>query len=71
MTYTLKDAAIYASVTLINDRSDHTEYPAFDQELPAVYVNGFLSRLLTYRGSEPWTNQPLEELEAGFENNFW
>jgi len=71
MTYTLRDAAVFASVTLINNRQDQTEYPAYDQELPAVYVNGFLYRLLTYRGDAPWTNQPLEEIETGFENNFW
>lgn len=50
MTYSIKDSAVYASVTLINHRSDHTEYGAMDQEFPAVYVNGFLYRLFSYTG---------------------
>jgi hypothetical protein len=73
MTYKLQGSSVLASVTLDNHRSDQgdTEYRAYDQEFPAVYVNGFLYRLLTYTGAQPWTNQPLEELECGFENNFW
>ena len=73
MTYKLGagDSTVHASVTLDNHRSDQTEYGFYDQEFPAVYVNGFLYRLYTYTGDAPWTNQPMEEINVGFENNFW
>ena len=70
LTYSVRDSAVHASVTLLNARSDQTEYGARDQELPAVYVNGFLYRLMAYTGDQPWTGQPLEEFQAGFDS-FW
>ncbi len=57
-----------ASVTLNNNRADHTQFVAFllhrvaltpprrrystnNQEIPAVYVNGFLDNLVAYTGT--------------------
>ena len=43
---------------LTNHRSDKKQYPAFNQELPAVYTIGKLYRLFTYTGPAPFTNAP-------------
>jgi len=47
---------------LVNHRSDHTQYPAHDQELPAVYTIGKLYRMFSYTGNQPFENQPLTQL---------
>lgn len=44
---------------LTNARSDKTRYPARDQELPAVYTNGWLHRIVSYTGEKPFTNGDL------------
>ena len=56
-------ATVKASLT--NARSDKTFYPGQGQELPAVYTTGYLHRLFTYDGTEPFTNAPMKELPAG------
>ncbi|CAB9517331.1 expressed unknown protein [Seminavis robusta] len=57
--------------TLRNARTDvYDETALFDQELPAVYTNGILYRLVTYNGSKPFTNgEPVNYYEAGFDND--
>jgi hypothetical protein len=47
---------------LNNERSDRTQYRAFDQELPAVYTNGTWYKLFTYDGTEPFTGAPLRQV---------
>ena len=47
---------------LTNNRSDRTQYPAMDQELPALYTVGKLHRLMTYAGDKPFADQPLVEI---------
>lgn len=48
---------------LSNHRDDKTQYPAADQELPAVYTIGELHRLFTYDGPEPFTGGELRRVE--------
>ena len=48
---------------LNNKRDDKTQYPARDQELPAVYTIGELHRLFTYDGSAPFTGAPLRNMQ--------
>ncbi len=47
---------------LVNHRTDHTQYPAHGQELPAVYTIGRLHRLFSYTGHRPFENQPSAQI---------
>ncbi len=47
---------------LVNNRRDRTQYPARGQEVPAVYTNGFLHRLMTYTGDKPFTGDALTRI---------
>lgn len=59
---TLDGRTAHVRNRLTNSRRDKTQYPAMDQELPAVYTIGKLHRLVTYTGGEPFANQPVEEI---------
>ena len=41
---------------------------AAQQEVPAVFVDGELSRLVAYAGNKPWTEAPLTYREVGWPN---
>lgn len=56
----LDEDAVWVEATLHNDRADHTDYGAFDQELPATYTVGTLDTLACYTGGAPFTNAPLQ-----------
>lgn len=58
----LDGRAVHIRNRLTNHRRDRTQYPAMDQELPAVYTIGKLHRLFTYDGDKPFTNAPLREI---------
>ncbi|MFO1021809.1 MAG: hypothetical protein U0903_14105 [Planctomycetales bacterium] len=47
---------------LTNKRTDRTQYPAMDQELPFVYTIGKLHRVVSYTGHKPFTNAPAQEI---------
>jgi len=61
---TLDGNAVHVRNRLTSSRTDHTQYHAFGQELPAVYTNGTFWRLFTYDGSAPYTNGPLTQITA-------
>jgi hypothetical protein len=62
MWITLEGRTVQVRNRLTNQRKDKTQYPAMDQELPAVYTIGKLPRLVTYNGDEPFTQAPLKEI---------
>jgi len=64
MRYTVGDGDLSASVTLDNHRSDKTDYGPYPQEMPAIYTNGILYRIMGYQGDQPWTNAPLSEWDG-------
>lgn len=52
----LEGSVVKARARLTNSRSDHTQYPARLQELPAVYANASFHRVISYQGARPFTN---------------
>ena len=59
---TLEGRTVRVRNRLTNRRKDETQYPAMDQELPAVYATGRFHRLMTYDGDEPFADKPLTEI---------
>jgi hypothetical protein len=51
----LDGAVVKARARLNNARTDHTQYPARLQELPAVYANAAFHRVISYQGDRPFT----------------
>jgi hypothetical protein len=65
---TLDGRTVHVHNRLTNNRSDHTLYTAWGQELPAAYTVGTLYRLFTYHGSAPYTNAPPNQVFATLPN---
>lgn len=59
---TLEGRTVQVRNRLANERKDQKQYPALDQELPAVYTIGKLHRLMTYTGDRPFTEGSLKEI---------
>jgi hypothetical protein len=68
MSYTVVGSSLRARYTLNNNRTtDKTVYPKRTQEIPAVYVNGFLDTLVAYQGTgKPCTGAALTEIPSGW-----
>ena len=58
----LEGRVAHVRCRLNNHRADTTQYPANDQELPAVYTVGTIYRLFTYDGGTPFTGGPLRQI---------
>ena len=57
--------AVKVTATLQNARTDDYDETAFTPaELPAVYTNGFLYRLISYSGDKPYQDEPVTEYYA-------
>ena len=58
----LSNNVVIVSNRLVNARSDTNQYTGYDQELPAVYTIGTLSRLVSYAGNAPFTGDAVTNL---------
>lgn len=67
----LDGAKVAIRSRLVNARSDRTQYPAQEQELPAVYTIGRFRKLLSYTGPRPFTNDRLSTLPSRFPWSVW
>src|SRR6266496_3984493 len=57
----LEGPAVRVHCKLTNNRSDHTQYPWYGQELPAAYGVGTLCHIFTYTGTAPFTGGALTQ----------
>jgi len=55
----LEGNTVHVRNRLTNHRSDTTQYPAREAELPAVYTRPSLCRLVSYTGDKPYTGAPV------------
>ncbi len=62
----LKGRAALIDCSIVNNRRDKTQYPAHDQEMPAVYVNAPWYRIFAYTGSHPYTHGALARIPSKF-----
>ncbi|MEI7954763.1 MAG: hypothetical protein WCJ66_06305 [Verrucomicrobiota bacterium] len=63
--------AILMEARIINQRADHTQYPARHQEMPALYTNGPWYRLVTYIGDHPRSGAVLATVVGKDDNKGW
>ena len=70
-SYTLNGQTVEVTARVINHRKDVTQYPARDQELPAIYTNGPWYRLVTYMGDKPFTGAELTTLVDRGDGKGW
>lgn len=72
VTYRLAGSnVVEMAARLLNRRTDKTQYPARQQEMPALYTNGRWYRLLTYDGDRPFERAPLTELVGRGDGKGW
>jgi hypothetical protein len=60
----LEGRVVKARARLTNARSDRTQWPARLQELPAVYANACLHRVVSYQGGRPFTGDRVLQAPA-------
>ncbi len=60
---TLKGNTVQVRSRLVNNRQDTTQYSARHQELPAVYTNAPYHKMVTYRGSKPFTRDTVSLIQ--------
>jgi hypothetical protein len=58
----LDGPAVRVHCKLTNQRTDRMQYPAYGQELPAVYGAGSLCHIFSYTGTAPFTGGALTQL---------
>ncbi len=59
----LDGKAVKVRSRILNNRPDTQQYTARTQELPAVYTNAPYHRLVTYRGSKPYTRDTTSVMQ--------
>ena len=69
--YVLEDNIISMEATIVNKRKDKKQYPACNQEMPAVYTNGVWYNLVSYLGDQPFSGQPVTRIITGNDGKGW
>lgn len=67
----LDGAVVKARARLSNARSDHTQYPARLQELPAVYANAAFHRVVSYTGAQPFSQEAVSLIPKSQTKHPW
>jgi FG-GAP-like repeat len=67
----LDGPAVRVHCKLTNNRSDHTQYLWYAQELPASYGVGTLCRIFSYTGTAPFTGGALTQESATWPPHDW
>ncbi len=67
----LDGPVLKARARLANARVDKTQYPARLQELPALYANAAFHRVVSYTGSEPFTNAAIQLMPKSATKHPW
>lgn len=63
----LEGNVVHSRCRLVMARTDRTQWPAREQEVPAVYTNGPWHDLVTYRGDRPFTGDALTHIDHPFD----
>jgi hypothetical protein len=66
-----EDNVILLEARIINARDDHAQYPARNQEMPALYTNGEWYRLVTYLGDAPFSGAPVTTVVGKDDGKGW
>ena len=69
--YLLTDNGFELTATIINDRSDKTQYLGRNQETPAVYTNAPWYKLVSYLGDKPFEGEPTTVLVQKNDGKGW
>lgn len=69
--YRIDGNAVYVKSSLTNARDDQTQYPARNQELPAIYTNGPWYKLVSYQGVQPFSGAEPTVLVAKDDGKGW
>lgn len=69
--YTLTDNGFVLEATIVNNRSDKTQYTGRSQETPALYTNAPWYKLVSYLGDKPFENEPITVLVDKNDGKGW
>ncbi len=69
--YKLTENGFVLEATIVNNRTDKTQYQGRNQETPAVYTNAPWYKLVSYLGDKPFENEPLTTLVDKSDGKGW
>lgn len=69
--YQLTKNGFILDATIINNRTDKTQYPGRSQETPALYTNAPWYKLVSYLGDKPFENEPVTVLVDKNDGKGW
>jgi hypothetical protein len=69
--YRLTANGFELNATIINNRSDKTQFTGRSQETPALYTNAPWYKLVTYLGDKPFENEPTSVLVDQRDGKGW